>query len=76
MTIKIPKQPRRRRRNRAYSPPILRARATLKRRGWTQVAAARELGCHRIHLAKVLTGTRQSKSLLERISRLPKNPNS
>lgn len=47
---------------------------TLKRRmrkaGISQDAAARVLGCTRIHLNYVLNGRRQSRRLLVRLSRL------
>ena len=40
-------------------------------RGWTVNAAARRLGCDFGHLARVLSGERSSKRLLERVAALP-----
>lgn len=47
------------------------AKAHLRAGGWTYRTAAPELGVHWAHLAKVLTGRRTSRALLERIHQLP-----
>ena len=48
------------------------ARAALAAGGWSYRKAAKELGCSYQHLAHVLTGCRESISLLARIMALPK----
>lgn len=40
--------------------------------GYSFATAAKELGVTRLHLAKVLRGERESKSLMERVKALPK----
>lgn len=47
------------------------AKRILKARGWSYRAAAPALGVCYQHLACVLTGRRQSRRLLARISQLP-----
>ncbi|QNB44834.1 transcriptional regulator [Akkermansia muciniphila] len=51
---------------------MVRVRQELKDKGWSYRTAAPELGVCYQHLASVLTGIRQSKALLDRISKLPK----
>lgn len=50
--------------------PVEAAKAHLREAGWTYRTAAPELGVHWAHLAKVLTGRRTSRALLERIHQL------
>lgn len=53
-------------------PPHIRAaRATLKRKGYSYRRAASPLGVHYSHLCLVLTGKRESRSLLQRILQMP-----
>lgn len=52
-------------------PDVIKAREALARKGWSYRKAAPELGVFWMHLAKVLTGTRTSHSLLRRIHQLP-----
>ena len=52
--------------------PVARARQHLRATGWSYRSAAMELGCSFTQLAHVLTGRRQSHSLLVRIKALPK----
>lgn len=47
------------------------AKRQLKAKGWSYRSAAPRLGVTYQHLAFVLTGRRQSRSLLERIAELP-----
>lgn len=47
------------------------ARRHMRRAGWSYRAAAKHLGCSNTHLALVLTGRRESRSLLQRIHALP-----
>jgi hypothetical protein len=47
------------------------AKKLLKDRGWSYRTAAPRLGVTYQHLAFVLTGRRQSRSLLERIEAIP-----
>lgn len=49
------------------------ARNALRRKGWTQVEAAKVLGVTRIHLSYVLNGHRGSRRLLNAINALPEN---
>ena len=56
----------------ALTGNLVRARQELKDKGWSYRTAAPELGVCSQHLASVLTGIRQSKALLDRISKLPK----
>jgi len=44
---------------------------TIKAKGWTYRTAAPELGVCYQHLCLVLTGNRESRRLLKRISALP-----
>lgn len=53
------------------TPTIRAARAALKTKGWSYRRAAAPLGVHYSHLCLVLTGKRQSRSLLARITQLP-----
>jgi len=48
-----------------------KAKVMLKRRGWSQRRAARELGVTQTHLALVLNRDRISLRLLSRIESLP-----
>lgn len=48
------------------------AKATLKKNGWSYRTAAPYLGVGYQHLAKVLTGRRESRRLLQAIGELPK----
>ncbi|MDD5349482.1 MAG: helix-turn-helix transcriptional regulator [Chthoniobacteraceae bacterium] len=50
------------------------AKERLKRRGWTQQAAADAIGVHRVHLTYVLNGQRNSRRLLAAIANLPYAP--
>ena len=43
----------------------------LRRKGWTLRTAAPHLGVHFTHLHRVIRGTRESRSLLARLERLP-----
>lgn len=47
------------------------AKVTLKKRGWSQRAAAKELGRSFPHLNYVLNGKRQSRTLLKQVMSLP-----
>lgn len=57
------------------SPVVQAARNHLRRHGWTQADAARELGVSTVHLCYVLTDRRISHRLLRDIHALPENPN-
>jgi hypothetical protein len=46
------------------------AKRELKKKGWTYRTAAPELAVHWGHLAHVLRGARESRSLLGRIAKL------
>lgn len=50
---------------------VRRAKKTLADKGWSYRAVAPLLGVHWSHLAKVLTGRRESKRLLAAIAALP-----
>lgn len=52
------------------APPNLHAQLLAK--GWSQRAAARQLGLHWSHLSRVLNGERHSRRLLTAIAALPK----
>ena len=52
------------------TPALQRARRVLKEKGWSYRRAAKPLGVHYSHLCLVLTGKRQSRSLLQRIEKL------
>lgn len=54
--------------------PVARARQHLRSTGWSYRSAAVELGCSFTQLAHVLTGRRQSRSLVSRITALPQRP--
>lgn len=56
------------------SPDIQAARNALRRKGWTQAAAARQLNVSAVHLCYVLTGRRASRRLLAAIHALPECP--
>jgi lambda repressor-like predicted transcriptional regulator len=45
--------------------------AALRRKGWTLRPAAKELGVNFTHLHRVLSGERNSRSLLARAAALP-----
>jgi hypothetical protein len=47
------------------------AKVTLKKRGWSYRAVAKELGYSYTHIAHTLTGRRQSRRLLNKIMNLP-----
>jgi lambda repressor-like predicted transcriptional regulator len=49
-----------------------RAKESLKRKGWSYRKVAPSLGVHWTHLARVLTGKRDSRRLLRAIEGLPK----
>lgn len=55
----------------AISKDVRSARRALKAKGYTYHLAARELGYSYGHLAQVLTCTRDSQRLLDRIQSLP-----
>lgn len=55
-------------------PEVQTARNELRRKGWTQAAAARRLGVSAVHLCYVLTGKRISARLLRAVHQLPENP--
>lgn len=55
-------------------PEIQAARNSLRRKGWSQKAAATRLGVTREHLTYVLNGRRQSRRILAAIAALPENP--
>jgi transcriptional regulator with XRE-family HTH domain len=55
-------------------PEIQAARNALRRKGWTQKAAAARLGISNVHLCYVLTGRRTSRRVLTAIAALPENP--
>jgi len=57
------------------SPDIQAARNALRRKGWTQAAAAQHLGISAVHMCYVLTGRRVSRRLLSQIHALPECPN-
>lgn len=57
------------------SPELQKARNTLRRKGWTQAEAARQLGVAAGHLCLVLNGHRISHRLIKEIAKLPENPN-
>ena len=46
----------------------------LKDKGWTIRAAAKQLGCHHSHVARIARGERHSARLEKKISELPINP--
>lgn len=50
-------------------------KVTIKQRGWSQQAAAQQLGVTFEHLNRVLNGHRESRRLLESIQRLPDRTN-
>ena len=50
------------------------ARNALRRKGWTQAAAAEALGVTPIHLNYVLNARRESRRILSAIDALPENP--
>mgnify|MGYP003894401437 CR=1 FL=1 len=56
------------------TPEVQAARNDLRRKGWSQAEAARELGVSSVHLCYVLTGRRNSKRILTAIHNLPENP--
>lgn len=56
-------------------PSVQAARNALRAKGWTQAAAAQELGITPIHLCYVLNGRRESRRVLTAIQALPANPN-
>lgn len=50
------------------------ARNLLRRKGWTQVEAAKALGVTPIHLSYVLNARRESRRIINAIHDLPENP--
>ena len=56
----------------SLSKAVNQARKSLSLKGWSYRTAAPELGVHWTHLAKVLTGKRESRRLLASIHTLPK----
>lgn len=60
---------------RKLRPETQHARNELRRKGWTQVEAARRFGVSAVHLAYVLNDHRTSARLLRAIAELPDNPN-
>ena len=46
----------------------------LKSKGWTIRSAAKQLGCHHSHVARIARGERHSARLEKKISALPINP--
>lgn len=59
--------------NKKRPPAVQAARNTLRRKGWTQVQAAKVLGVTPIHLSYVLNARRESKRILREIALLPDN---
>lgn len=55
-------------------PAVQAARNELRRKGWSQTAAAEVLGVTKFHLNYVLNGKRESRRILREISHLPHNP--
>lgn len=49
----------------------IKAKAELKRRGWSYRSAASEMGCAYQHLSEVLNGKRPSRAILSKIAALP-----
>ena len=58
----------------SLSEEVKHAKETLALLGWSYRAAAPLLGVNFSHLAKVLTGRRESKRLLAAIAALPPRP--
>jgi len=50
------------------------AKSHLKRLGWSQRRAAKQLGVCQEHLNRVLAGLRESRRLLSEIAKLPPSP--
>lgn len=46
----------------------------LKAKGWSIRAAAKQLGCHHSHVARIARGERHSTRLEKKIFALPANP--
>ena len=59
--------------NKKRPPEVQAARNALRRKGWTQVAAAKALGVSPIHLSYVLNARRESKRILREIAKMPEN---
>lgn len=59
--------------NKKRPPQVQAARNTLRRKGWSQVQAAKALGVTPIHLSYVLNGRRESRRILREIALLPEN---
>ncbi len=55
-------------------PHVQAARDELRRKGWTQKAAAERLGVTREHMTYVLNARRVSRRILDAIKELPENP--
>jgi len=53
---------------------LLKAKRTLRARGWSYRRAAEFLGCSYPHVSYVLNGQRQSRRLLARIAAMPESP--
>lgn len=60
--------------NKKRPSSVQAARNALRRKGWTQVQAAKVLGVTPIHLSYVLNGRRESRRILNAIEHLPENP--
>lgn len=57
-----------------FKPNAIRAiSAVLTEKGWTIRAAAKALGCHHSHLARIARGERVSARIEKKISELPSN---
>jgi lambda repressor-like predicted transcriptional regulator len=59
---------------RENSKAVQDARNALRRKGWSQAAAAVELGISNIQLNYVLNARRESRRILSAIHNLPENP--
>ena len=61
--------------NKKKPAAVQAARNALRRKGWTQAAAAQALGVSGVHLNYVLNARRESRRILSAIDHLPENPN-
>jgi hypothetical protein len=55
-------------------PDVEKARLIMRARGWSVRRAAKAIGCTHVHLAYVLSGTRTSRSLTEKLTNIGKSP--
>ena len=56
------------------SPDLQSAQVDFRLKGWTYRTASARLGVHHAHLYRVISGQRESRTLLARIVSLPRNP--